>query len=69
MAENFIRGSARLRRLLAEPETRAEVNTIRVEMQQSDRAHAMAVAGIQPAANLTDVDAGRHISQVLPNAD
>ena len=41
MSTKFLRGNARLDAMLADTQTRAEVNAIVEEMQQADRAYKM----------------------------
>ncbi len=53
MSDKFIRGNARLAKMLADHETRAEVGAIVDEMQQVDRAYKMGLAAVRHAANLT----------------
>jgi DNA-binding XRE family transcriptional regulator len=52
----FVRGNARLERLLSDPEQRARVDAIREGMQQADREHAMGLAMVRHAADLTQQD-------------
>lgn len=56
MTEKFMRGNARLTKMLADPETRAEVDAIVAEMGQVDRAHKMGLAAVRNAANLTQTE-------------
>jgi len=56
MSAKFIRGDARLAEMLADTETRAEVDAIVDEMQQIDRAYKMGLAAVRHAANLTQVE-------------
>ncbi|MBM9468766.1 helix-turn-helix domain-containing protein [Nakamurella leprariae] len=51
--EEFRRGNSRLRRMLADPQTRDQVTAVREEMAQADRTHKMNLAAIRNAANLT----------------
>ncbi|WGJ88209.1 XRE family transcriptional regulator [Gordonia sp. SMJS1] len=52
----FRRGNERIAELLADPDTAARVETIRAEMAQADRAHAMGLAAIRQAAQLTQTE-------------
>ena len=52
----FVRGNARLEKALADPATRKRVDAIRAEMAQADREHAMHLAAIRKAADLTQVE-------------
>ena len=52
----FVKGNARLERLLSDPEQRARVDAIREGMQQADREHAMGLAMVRHAADLTQQD-------------
>jgi DNA-binding XRE family transcriptional regulator len=52
----FVRGNGRLEQLLSDPERRARVEAIREGMNQSDREHAMGLAMIRQAADLTQQD-------------
>ncbi len=52
----FVNGNARLERLLSDPEQRARVDAIREGMQQADREHAMGLAMVRHAADLTQQD-------------
>ncbi|UPG70837.1 helix-turn-helix domain-containing protein [Gordonia hongkongensis] len=52
----FRRGNERIAELLADPDTAARVETIRGEMAQADRAHAMGLAAIRRAAQLTQTE-------------
>ncbi|WP_099020937.1 helix-turn-helix domain-containing protein [Mycolicibacterium palauense] len=56
MSEDFVRGSDRLAKALADPERRARVDVIRAQMRQADRAHKMGLAAVRQAANLTQVE-------------
>ena len=56
MSAKFIRGDARLDAMLADTETRAEVDAIVDEMRQIDRAYKMGLAAVRHAANLTQVE-------------
>ncbi|MCH9668021.1 MAG: XRE family transcriptional regulator [Actinomycetia bacterium] len=51
-----MRGNARLAKMLADPETRAEVDAIVDEMGQIDRAYKMGLAAVRHAANLTQAE-------------
>ena len=52
----FVRGNARLEQLLSDPERRARVDAIREGMRQTDGEHAMGLAMIRQAADLTQQD-------------
>ena len=52
----FVRGNARLEQLLSDPERRARVDAIREGILQSDREHAMGLAMVRQAADLTQQD-------------
>lgn len=52
----FVRGNARLEQLLSDPQRRARVDAIREGMKQSDREHAMGLAMVRHAADLTQQD-------------
>lgn len=52
----FVRGNARLEQLLSDPERRARVDAIREGMRQTDSEHAMGLAMIRQAADLTQQD-------------
>lgn len=54
--EKFIRGNERLERALSDPAMRTEVTKIRADMAQADREHAMHLASIRKAADLTQVE-------------
>ncbi len=56
MSKKFMRGNARLAKMLADPETRAEVDAIVDEMGQIDRAYKMGLAAVRHAANLTQAE-------------
>ena len=51
--EQFRQGNDRLRRMLADPETRQQVTAVRREMAQADRTYKTNLAAIRHAANLT----------------
>lgn len=52
----FVRGNSRLEQLLSDPERRARVDAIREGIKQSDREHAMGLAMVRQAADLTQQD-------------
>ncbi|MFV8160843.1 helix-turn-helix domain-containing protein [Mycobacterium sp. 134] len=56
MTDKFIRGNDRLTKMLADPEVRADVDTIVGEMDQIDRAYKMGLAAVRHAANLTQAE-------------
>jgi DNA-binding XRE family transcriptional regulator len=55
-AEKFVRGNSRLERALTDPATRQRVEKIRADMAQADREHAMHLASIRKAADLTQAE-------------
>jgi len=54
--DKFVRGNNRLERALSDPATRGRVETIRTDMAQADREHAMHLASIRKAADLTQAE-------------
>jgi DNA-binding XRE family transcriptional regulator len=52
----FSRGNEHLDRLLADPDTAAEVGQARAEIREMDRAHAMNLAMIRKAGDLTQIE-------------
>lgn len=56
MSGKFVRGNDRLAKMLADPETGAEVDAIVEEMDQIDRAYKMGLAAVRHAANLTQAE-------------
>lgn len=56
MSEKFINGNARLAKMLADEETRAEVDAIVDEMHQIDRSYKMGLATVRHAAKLTQAE-------------
>ncbi|HEY5852757.1 MAG TPA: XRE family transcriptional regulator [Aldersonia sp.] len=52
----FVRGNERLAKKLADPDTAQRVKAIRAEISQADRAHAMGLAAIRRAAQLTQTE-------------
>lgn len=60
-AEKFVRGNARLERALSDAGTKRRVENIRAEMAEADREHAMHLASIRRAANLTQVELARRM--------
>lgn len=52
----FVRGNDHLNRLLADPETAKDVAAARAEIQEMDRAHAMSLAMIRKAGDLTQIE-------------
>jgi len=52
----FVRGNERLAQALADPELRREVDEVRDEMDQADRAYRMNLAAIRTAAHLTQTE-------------
>ncbi|MCL2463637.1 MAG: helix-turn-helix transcriptional regulator [Micrococcales bacterium] len=54
--EGFVRGNARLRRLLANPLISDELMALRSEMDAADRAYAMNLAAVRKASELTQVE-------------
>jgi DNA-binding XRE family transcriptional regulator len=55
-AEQFVRGNSRLERALSDPATSQRVEKIRSDMAQADREHAMHLASIRKAADLTQAE-------------
>lgn len=54
--EVFVRGNQHLARLLADPDTAADVEQARVAIREMDRAHAMSLAMIRKAGDLTQIE-------------
>ncbi|ROZ88048.1 XRE family transcriptional regulator [Gordonia sp. OPL2] len=52
----FVRGNQRLANMLADSDTAGRIVAIREEMAQADRAHAMGLAAIRQAAQLTQTE-------------
>ena len=52
----FVHGNEHLDRLLANPDTAAEVERARNEIHEMDRTHAMSLAMIRKAGDLTQID-------------
>jgi len=57
----FVRGNERLERMLAKPGMRDAVAARRANMQAADRAHAMGVAALRKAAELTQSELAQTI--------
>jgi DNA-binding transcriptional regulator YiaG len=56
MTGQFVRGNDRLNALLSNTDTAEAVASVRQEMDQQDRAHAMGLAALRQAANLTQTE-------------
>lgn len=56
MSDKFIRGNARLTKMLSDQKTRAEVDAIVDEMHQIDHDYKMGLAAVRHAANLTQAE-------------
>jgi DNA-binding transcriptional regulator YiaG len=52
----FVRGNERLDRLLADPDAATDVEAARAEIREMDRAHAMSLAMIRKAGDLTQIE-------------
>ncbi|MBN9609681.1 MAG: hypothetical protein BGO26_12920 [Actinobacteria bacterium 69-20] len=52
----FVHGNEHLTRLLADPDTAADIAQARAEIREMDRAHAMSLAMIRKAGDLTQMD-------------
>ena len=65
-APSFVRGNARVRTLLADPERAARVAAIRQDMARADQDHAQGLAEIRLAAHLTQQELANRlgVSQV-----
>ncbi len=59
--EKFKHGNARLARMLADPETRREVDKIRAAMDQADREYRIGLATVRQAVNLTQVEMAQRL--------
>lgn len=57
----FVRGNERLERMLAKPGMRDAVAARRANMQAADRAHAMGLAALRKAAELTQSELAQTI--------
>ena len=55
-SESFVSGDERVRRLRERPDLAGEVATAKQEMRDADRAHAMGLAAIRRAADLTQTE-------------
>lgn len=53
---SFVRGNDRVNDLMSEPKLAARVGLVLEEMKQADRAHAMGLAMVRQAAELTQQD-------------
>lgn len=60
-AVRFVRGNDQLARLLADPDTSAEVTEARGQVAEMDRAHAMSLAMIRKAGELTQVEVAQRL--------
>jgi DNA-binding transcriptional regulator YiaG len=57
----LVRGNDHLDRLLADPEAAADVATTRAEVREMDRTHAMSLAMIRKAGELTQVEVSQRL--------
>lgn len=57
----FVRGNDHLNRLLADPDTAADVAQTRADIREMDRTHAMSLAMIRKAADLTQVEVSKRL--------
>jgi DNA-binding transcriptional regulator YiaG len=57
----FIRGNDRIIQLAQRPDIAAEVAEIRAGMAEADRTHAMGLAALRQAAELTQVELARRL--------
>lgn len=55
----FVRGNDRLKRMLAKPGMQDAVTARRAKMRDADRAHAMGLAALRKAAELTQTELAR----------
>lgn len=60
-ASTFVRGNDRLADLLAKPGQAERVDAIRREMDAEDRAHAMNLATVRKASELTQVELAKRL--------
>jgi hypothetical protein len=54
--EKFKHGNAKLARMLADPQTRREVDEVRATMAPTDPEHRIGPASVRQAVNLTQVE-------------
>jgi len=57
----FVRGNDHLARLLTDPETAADVASAVEEIREMDRAHAMSLAMIRKAGQLTQIEVAQRL--------
>ncbi len=57
----FVRGNAHLNRLLSDLDTAAEVASARAEIREMDRVHAMSLAMIRKAGDLTQIEMAQRL--------
>jgi len=57
----FSRGNDRVDRLMADPEIAADVTRVRIASQEMDRIHAMNLAVVRKAGQLTQVEVARRL--------
>lgn len=57
----FVRGNKHLDRLLGDPDTAAEVAVARAQIREMDRAHAMSLAMIRKAGDLTQIEMAQRL--------
>ncbi|MGD0687502.1 MAG: helix-turn-helix transcriptional regulator [Streptosporangiaceae bacterium] len=57
----FVRGNARLNRLLADPQLAADVAEARADAEEMDRVYAMNLAMIRKAAQMTQTEVARKL--------
>ena len=58
---SFVRGNEQLDRLLDAPDTAADVAEARSEIREMDRAHAMSLAMIRKAGDLTQIEVAERL--------
>ena len=59
--EKFKHGNAKLARMLADPQTRREVDEARAAMAQADREYRIRLASVRHAVNLTQVEMAQRL--------
>ncbi len=57
----FVRGNDHLDRLLDDPDTADDVDQARTAIREMDRAHAMSLAMIRKAGDLTQIEVARRL--------
>ncbi|WP_322763338.1 helix-turn-helix transcriptional regulator [Frankia sp. Cr2] len=57
----FIRGNDRIHQLASRPDIAADVAQVRQDMAEADRTHAMGLAALRRAAELTQVELARRM--------